>query len=307
MQTQFYSHGKLLITGEYTILKGSTGLAVPTKMGQKMWVKPSLTENQSLLEWKAFDFENNIWFTCTLSYKSWAVLSTNNTKFSKTLIQVLKEANGVSGFFEKKIANYLVETHLEFPNYWGLGSSSTFINNIAKWLQVDPFTLLFNTLGGSGYDIACANHSKPIYYSLEAKNAVVSNANFFPTFHNNLFFIYLNQKKETSTSLSNFLANNTTTLQQIARITQITNLISSTKVLDEFSNLITEHENILSTILGEKTIKELLFKEYPHAIKSLGAWGGDFILVVANNTQDLTYFKTKKYTTIFSYQEMILS
>jgi hypothetical protein len=50
---------------------------------------------------------------------------------------------------------YNITTHLNFPKKWGLGTSSTLINNIAQWLQIDAFTLLNNSFGGSGYDIAC--------------------------------------------------------------------------------------------------------------------------------------------------------
>ena len=32
------------------------------------------------------------------------------------------------------------------------------------------------------------------------------------------------------------------------------------------------------TILEQETVKEKLFPMYPHSIKSLGAWGGDFAL-----------------------------
>jgi hypothetical protein len=38
MQKTFYSNGKLLITGEYLILDGAKGLALPTKMGQNLSV-----------------------------------------------------------------------------------------------------------------------------------------------------------------------------------------------------------------------------------------------------------------------------
>ena len=39
-------------------------------------------------------------------------------------------------------------------------------------------------------------------------------------------------------------------------------------------------------------------------IKSLGSWGGDFILVTAKN-KDLTYFKNRGLNTIFPLREMV--
>jgi hypothetical protein len=47
-----------------------------------------------------------------------------------------------------------------------------------------------------------------------------------------------------------------------------------------------------------------LFKDYPNTIKSLGAWGGDFVLATGNNS-DMDYFKNKGYNTIIPFQEMI--
>jgi hypothetical protein len=40
-------------------------------------------------------------------------------------------------------------------------------------------------------------------------------------------------------------------------------------------------------------------------IKSLGAWGGDFILVTGNE-KNWNYFKEKGFKTILSFKEMIL-
>ena len=39
-------------------------------------------------------------------------------------------------------------------------------------------------------------------------------------------------------------------------------------------------------------------------IKSLGSWGGDFILVTTKN-KDLTYFKNRGLNTIFPLREMV--
>ena len=36
----------------------------------------------------------------------------------------------------------------------------------------------------------------------------------------------------------------------------------------------------MSELLDTKTIKELLFPDFSGTIKSLGAWGGDFVLVL---------------------------
>ena len=70
-------------------------------------------------------------------------------------------------------------------------------------------------------------------------------------------------------------------------------------------SLLEEHEIILSHILEMKTIKESLFHDFNGVIKSLGAWGGDFILV-ASKENPTAYFKSKGFETILTYEEMIL-
>ena len=73
----------------------------------------------------------------------------------------------------------------------------------------------------------------------------------------------------------------------------------------EFNKLIVAHEQIISSIIQLKPVKEKLFSDYFGEIKSLGAWGGDFVMVTGNE-QTPTYFKNKGYETILSYSEMIL-
>ena len=41
-------------------------------------------------------------------------------------------------------------------------------------------------------------------------------------------------------------------------------------------------------------------------LKSLGAWGGDFILA-ASETDPTPYFKSKGFDTVIPYDDMILS
>jgi hypothetical protein len=80
-------------------------------------------------------------------------------------------------------------TTLNFPKKWGLGTSSTLINNIAQWLQIDAFTLL-NSFGGSGYDIACAQYL--ILYHLKGK-PIVDKVSI--QVQENIYFVYLNKNK----------------------------------------------------------------------------------------------------------------
>ena len=64
-------------------------------------------------------------------------------------------------------------------------------------------------------------------------------------------------------------------------------------------------KKIISSIIELPTVKERLFPDYFGTLKSLGAWGGDFILATGDkNTPQ--YFKAKGYTTILRYSDMVL-
>jgi hypothetical protein len=58
-------------------------------------------------------------------------------------------------------------------------------------------------------------------------------------------------------------------------------------------------------LIGLEPIKSQLFRDYKGAIKSLGGWGGDFIMA----TGDLVardYFKNKGYDEVLEWDEVAL-
>ena len=61
----------------------------------------------------------------------------------------------------------------------------------------------------------------------------------------------------------------------------------------------------MSEILNISTVKLRLFSDFKGTIKSLGAWGGDFVLVFSKEDPTI-YFKNKGFETIVTYSEMIL-
>lgn len=161
MQNQtFYSNGKLLLTGEYVVLDGAKALAVPTRFGQNLVVKKG---SNQLIKWVSFDADETIWFQDTITFEEIKNKSLNETndKVKNTLIEILYQAFMQQPDF-LTTEGYEIETHLTFPRIWGLGTSSTLINNIGQWLQIDAFELLSKSFGGSGYDVACAQTNLPI-------------------------------------------------------------------------------------------------------------------------------------------------
>ncbi|QVY64896.1 GYDIA family GHMP kinase [Polaribacter sp. Q13] len=306
----FYSNGKLLLTGEYLVLDGAKSLAIPTKFGQDLVVE-RIKEPEII--WGSFTHTGECWFEAVFDLKK---LRLKNCTFksdkegsgeviAETLLDILKEAKNLNPDFLAAENGYVVKTNLTFPRNWGLGTSSTLINSVASWAKVDAFKLLWNSFKGSGYDIACAQNDMPVFYQIKDKEPIVEPIEFNPSFKENLFFVHLNQKQDSKEGIAKFRESNINFDKEIKRISEISDAFLKIKSLEEFEKLIVEHEQIISSIIKLKTVKEKLFPDYFGAIKSLGAWGGDFVLVTGN-PETPSYFKNKGFETILTYSQMVL-
>ena len=305
MKKEFYSNGKLLITGEYLVLDGAKAFALPTKFGQNLIVEKG---NNQEIKWTSYDSDGSIWLEETLSFEEIFQKNISETISSKrnTLIEILHQGHLLNPGFIIKSDGFHIKTTLTFPRNWGLGTSSTLINNIAQWLEVDAFVLLNNSFGGSGYDIACAQNNNPILYHLENGNPVVEKVTFEPEFFQNLHFVYLDKKQSSKAAIASYHNNKNEDLaENVTVIDSLTYDVLQSKTLREFASALEEHEAEMSNILEMHTVKESLFPDFNGIIKSLGAWGGDFVLAIAKeNPTD--YFKERGFKTIVSYKDMIL-
>ncbi len=300
----FYSNGKLLITSEYLVLDGAKSLALPTKFGQNLCIKISDTCNR-ILTWNSIDNNGTKWFSCKMNTLSFAVVSSSDKKIALTLQQILLEVKKVNPKFLQFDYNINVTTNLTFNKNWGLGTSSTLINNIANWGNINAFDLQFKIFGGSAYDIACAQNNHPILYQLDTKNPKAKKIDFNPLFKEQLYFVYLNKKQNSRNAIEKYKKYNTNAKKPITEISNITNQISIEKSLINFEKLLKEHENIIAKVIDMQPIQKTLFKDYFGQIKSLGAWGGDFILATGNK-DTVHYFKNKGFETVIPYSKIIL-
>ena len=114
---------------------------------------------------------------------------------SDTLLKIFNSIFKLNSSILKDNLGYDFISRLSFSKNWGLGSSSTLINNLADWAKVDSYELLKLTFGGSGYDIACAKHNNPIKFSNLNNKISVKEVSFDPVFKENIFFIYLGKKQ----------------------------------------------------------------------------------------------------------------
>ena len=304
MSKTFYSNGKLLITGEYLVLDGAKAFALPTKFGQNLIIEQA--EGQ-IIHWKSFDSDGSIWFEDTIPFSS--IIRKERFDDAKniknTLIDILHEAYLMNSDFITSSKGYTIRTELTFPKFWGLGTSSTLINNIAQWLGIDAFELLKRSFGGSGYDIACAQNDSPIQYQLVNEKPVVEKVNFKPDFTDKIYFVYLNKKQNSKAAIASYYGQQGNSQNALETINSITKKVIEAKTLKEFGVALQNHEIELSNILELPTVKEALFPDFDGVVKSLGAWGGDFVMSISKeNPTD--YFKERGFGIVIPYSEMIL-
>lgn len=300
---EFFSNGKFLLTGEYLVTKGAKGLALPLAFNQSLKVVPS-EHKEGVLSWESYEYQNK-WFEAQLDYVNMKVIQTNNEGVANRLIDILKQAQELNPSFLQSKKNIAVTTVANFKMKWGIGSSSTLINNIAKWADINPYDLLARTFKGSGYDIACANSRKAIFYQIVEGEPTVSEVSYVPECTEKMMFMYLGEKANSQNGMTYFNANCTYTDSDIQRFSQIAEQWAKATKIEDIEALIDDHENRMSEILKFETIKNKRFSDYPYAIKSLGAWGGDFALVTFRNADDcLEYFRAKGIDTFYSFNEL---
>jgi mevalonate kinase len=300
----YYSNGKLLLTGEYVVLDGAKALALPTRYGQDLKVSSG---TNATIHWTSYDADHSIWFEDSLSFSE--IIhhhkNTENNPVKNTLLDILHHAYQQHPDFITQSEGYEITTSLTFPRLWGLGTSSTLIANIAQWLNIDAYTLLRGSFGGSGYDVACATNNTPILYQLVQGKPTITSVEFHPEFHPHLYFLYLNKKQSSKAAIATYYSKNNSIEKTITQISKITEQVLHTDDLKSFVYQMEKHEVILSDVLETLTVKESLFDDFKGVVKSLGAWGGDFVLVISKDNPE-GYFKERGFDTLIPYREMIL-
>jgi mevalonate kinase len=302
----FYGHGKLLLSSEYFVLDGAEALALPTTVGQSMKVKYRQSY-QPTLNWKSFDHSGKVWFESDYEFWHFRPIREDGSFTQKFVQDALVAARKQNPHFLRDDVDVFVETKIEFPLEWGLGSSSTFIYNMAQWAYVSPFELLKQTIGGSGYDIACAQAMGPISYKKVEGKPQWESAQFDPSFKENLYFVYLGKKQSSEKEISKYremkIENKT---KIVSELTQLTKEMLTASNLGTFNHIIRAHEDIIAGALEYEKVKTR-FSDFWGEMKSLGAWGGDFALATSDRSPQETrdYFVSRGHETVIPYSEIV--
>lgn len=293
------------MSGEYGVLDGAKALALPTRLGQSMVV--SNTRGSDLI-WEAKDAKGKNWFKSNISLYDFSAVRTSDDCVSGKLQKILKECVRQNSEFLSKWNGFKIQTKLDFDRSWGLGSSSSLYCLIAEWAEVNPLLLYFAVEDGSGYDVACGWAEGPLVYTNSPEETSYCEIDFDPSFKDHLFFVHLNRKQNSEEAVADY-RKKPMKKSLVNKLTEITDAMIDCGTLKEFEELIAEHENCLSAHLGQGKVKDELFSEYWGQVKSLGAWGGDFVLATSEYDAEETrkYFSHKGYDTFFTYDELILT
>jgi len=297
-----------MLSGEYFVLHGAKALALPVNKGQQMQVEETAATAELTINWLAKKPSGD-WFYAQFSLPELNIIKTDDLpKASKLqlILLTLKQLNPTA-FVAK--TSYTFTTFLEFEPEWGFGSSSSLLVNLSRWAKVNPYTLLNFSIGGSGYDIACGQSKSPLIYHLTGLLPHQKPVAFRPPFAENLFFVYQGKKQDSAKAVHAFQAQNkhTDLSEQVERISEITQQITETTDFEQFCSLIREHEEIVSAHIGLAPIQHA-YPDFEGQLKSLGAWGGDFLLAATSWTESIVreYFSAKGLETLFCFDELTL-
>ena len=301
---KFHSNGKLLITGEYLVLKGALALAIPLNKGQTLSVVAS---NETGLYWRA-EIPSGIWFEVKFDEELNILESTDYRKAEN--LQLILQKSVEQNPAIQEILNYsFVTTVLEFDPSWGWGSSSTLLHLLSQWLKIDPYKLMDNSIAGSGYDIACAGSNQSIFYRRTNGEAPqITPAHFNPPFIQKMGIVYLNKKQNSSTQVKSFLKTAPPKENLVLQVSNLTQKLTYEQEIDTFMNLMHQHEKLIAKATNLVPIQQLLFPDYEGAIKSLGAWGGDFALFLSHNdiSDNRKWFESKGYHLVMPLEDVVL-
>ena len=298
-----YASGNLMIAGEYFVLKGATALAVPLKYGQQMDVTAG-EGDQDFIHWKAYE-TGKLWFEARFRQDMLHIIETSDPEIAGRLQRILHAIQLLKN--ELLPVPCLITCHIRFPVSWGWGSSSSLIANLARWAEVDPFELHDMVSEGSGYDVAASLSPGPLLFRKTESRMETMPVNFRPPFRDSIHFVYLGNKLSSSESIRQHRALMEKGTAAIPEIDRLTHVIAAEQEIDRFTTALKRHETLLSEALHLEPVGKR-FVDFDGAVKSLGAWGGDFAMAVSSRSKEYVaeYFRGKGLRILFQFNDIIL-
>lgn len=296
----YFSYGKFLITAEYLVMAGADALVFPLNKGQALDIEP--VEKNSLM-WESY-YKDKRWFYADIHPETFEISDTSDQDRAGYISRLLQRASELS-HTHNLLKNKKITTRLDFHPDWGMGSSSTLIVNISRLFDINAFELFNKVSKGSGFDVAAGLSGYPFRYRLKNNKREMSPVKIPELFYKHAYFIYLGEKAHSGVAVEKFQNNRKALKMPVKYINEITAQFTEVESVHELSRITKEHEDFMSDILElESPTKR--FGDYPYGMKSLGAWGGDFIMAIHPGGKDEVekYFKHKGFPVVFSAQEL---
>ena len=309
MPQVYYYHGKLLLSGEYLVLDGAVALAIPTKLGQRFTVTAHSSPNRYDLTWSVAGVDaTQPASSHSFHARDWQAPPLTGQSTRDRLLQLFHAAEQLRPACTHALIGKRVDCYLEFPADWGLGSSSTLISFLAEFLKVDPYALLAATFGGSGYDLACATAVGPTLYERRPSGPPrVTPLTWRPDWLQQTYFVHRNRKQNSREGIRAYRSAEVDP-RTIEAVNELTGLLQSAPHLRAAARLLERHELLVGNMLDLDPVGRTHFTDFPGTVKSLGAWGGDFVWVLSERPAAWVeqYFTERGYTTFLTFENMAL-
>jgi hypothetical protein len=213
----------------------------------------------------------------------------------------------------------MVRTRLDFPGNWGLGSSSTALALLAKWLSVDARRLYALAQNGSGYDLEVALQNSSILYqlprqieghlfpSMNGTEPIVQRIRYRLPEGGQLWLVDPGGKQISSGEVIRYRNLNqgqrTDCVEEISALSKALAGCSEVPVMMQF---LARHDDIMEHLLGQPCLNRVAGSGFPGRLKSLGAWGGDLFLAVSEQPDEaIHWLKSQEGWIIHSFDQII--
>jgi hypothetical protein len=264
-----------MLVGEYAVLAGGLAIAFPVKYRQCMEV--TTIEGNGTIHWHSYDFEGIEWLKCRFSTHQ----QLDTHPLCNVLLPIQKMLNiaiAENPSLLPENSDLVFRIKASFRKEWGLGSSSAMIANIAKWSGANPWDLMHCSFPGSGYDVAVAFHNKALSYRLTPEGRDIVFLPSIPPALAHYRVVFTGRKVNSRDSVAALQTRIPLLQDHVKELDAL-----STRMLDNptpaaFASALLDYEMILSNVLQIPRASEN-YPDYPGLIKSLGAWGGDALLV----------------------------
>ena len=227
------------------------------------------------IQWQSFDFEGKEWMNCHFSLA-------DEAETLASVIRPLHQMLRLIAANRPDLCSPDLDLHVRikasFRKEWGLGSSSALIANLAHWSQTDPFALMDVSFPGSGYDVAAAFQDVPLLYRIDENKRTTAPLPAFPEFLSEYRVVFLVKKVNSRESVFETRERIPLLNEYLPKLNRYGMEALQSTTPATFNHCMLMYEEILADTLGlEPTGSQ--FADYQGLVKSLGAWGGDAVLV----------------------------